>query len=341
MRRMFLRGRTWAAIAGLAVMLALVIVASVGAADPQPGGIGNVSTAGAATSPPEVVSTVGASATTINSIGTTTTGVTNARTNASLPAVVGQSVTFTATGFNANEAISMWTTSPDRQVIALSGQQADNVGTLSVSVTFPSSGFWQVTAHGIDSTHEVIGGFTVTDTTSAAGTPVAGATTTPTAGNAIAAAPNQAVTFSGSGFDANERLALWTTAPDGSVAALDGINATNKGAFSINVSFPSTGTWHVTAHGVGSAREVIGTFSIQTGATPTATPSTTGTSIPGQLTTANYGPTTVISIPTVNSSLVTPSAAQLTPPASTASTVSTVTQPTAASDGGLYPTVAP
>jgi hypothetical protein len=192
--------------------------------------------------------------------------------------------TFSGTGFNANEVISAWETGPDSAVTALPGLQADGNGAFTESVSFPTAGQWQVTAHGITSGHEVITPFAVgvpggapasvasapPATTGAVGGP--GFNGTPTGTGAV-------TTFSGSGFTANERISLWTTAPDSTTAALSGIDADGTGAFTTSVIFPTAGNWQVTAQGHDSAHQVIGRYAVSdsfTGSTTTA-PATNST----------------------------------------------------------------
>lgn len=199
--------------------------------------------------------------------------------------------TFSGTGFLANEAVSTWETGPDAKVTALPGGHADSTGAFTTSVSFPSAGQWQVTAHGITSSHEVISPFavgTVGSTSSpvtngsAAGAPpvTTGTGTVGGAGfNGTPANIGAAVSFSGSGFLANETISLWETPPDNSpVTPLPSVHADNTGAFTDAVSFPSAGNWQVTAHGHDSAHEVIGRYAVtDPSATTSAPPSTTPT----------------------------------------------------------------
>jgi hypothetical protein len=73
-----------------------------------------------------------------------------------------QRVTFTVNGFTANEVVSVWTTSPEGTVSGLDGTQANNLGRVTITTTFPSPGLWQITAHGQSSGHEAIGQYQVT-----------------------------------------------------------------------------------------------------------------------------------------------------------------------------------
>ncbi len=181
------------------------------------------------------------------------------------PVGVGVSTTFSGSGFNANEVISVWETGPDGKTAALSGIQADNTGAFTDLVSFPAAGQWQVTAKGTVSLHQVISPFAV-GTTSAVPATTTGTTTTGTVGgagfNGTPASIGVAVTFSGSGFNGNERISLWTTAPDSTTAALSGIQADSAGGFTTSVTFLTAGNWQVTAQGHDSTHQVIGRYAV-------------------------------------------------------------------------------
>ncbi len=217
-------------------------------------------------------------------VGASPTGATSAT---GTPVGVGAFTTFSGSGFNANEAISMWETPPEGSATttptALPGIQADSTGAFTTSVEFPSAGQWQVTAHGLVSGHEIIAPFAVgiTGATGAVSSPINGTgtgvlpvTTAPINGpgfNGIAATIGAPVTFTGSGFTGNEQIALWTTAPDSTTAALSSTQATGTGTFAVSVIFPSAGNWQVTAHGHDSAHQVIGRYSVTDSSSSAAT----------------------------------------------------------------------
>ena len=224
-------------------------------------------------------------------------------------AAVGQSVSFSGTGFTANEQVALWTTAPDKSVTPLPGNQADAHGAVSTNVSFLTDGFWQVTAHGINSGKEVISGYTIG--TAANTTPGAAVTPASTPTGTTTVTLNQATTFSHGGFQALEPVSFWTTAPDGKATALDGASADQSGNIVVAVSFPTSGYWQVTAHGLDSAREAIGGFNVgdlttaptSASAAVIATPSVFGTPA-----------ATVIQYPGMSSPL---STAALTPPSPT------------------------
>ncbi|MHB8644851.1 MAG: hypothetical protein ACYDAR_03555 [Thermomicrobiales bacterium] len=73
---------------------------------------------------------------------------------------VGQSVTFSISGFTANETVAAWVTAPDASVTPIGSTQAAD-GSITIVISFPSAGNWQVTAHGQSSGIEVVTGYTV------------------------------------------------------------------------------------------------------------------------------------------------------------------------------------
>ena len=94
---------------------------------------------------------------------TTTTVVATVALASATAIAPSQSVTFSRDGFRPLEAVALWTTGPDSKVIPLDGTSADVSGVVNIPVNFPSSGFWQVTAHGIVSGKEAIVGYSVGD----------------------------------------------------------------------------------------------------------------------------------------------------------------------------------
>lgn len=84
-----------------------------------------------------------------------------ATTPATGTATVGTPVTVTAGGFTPNESVSAWVTGPDGNVTQIGSAPAAADGTVTISVTFPSAGNWQVTAHGQSSQKDVVSRYTV------------------------------------------------------------------------------------------------------------------------------------------------------------------------------------
>ncbi len=219
---------------------------------------------------------------------------------------MGQNAPFMDTGFMPDEGIALWTTAPDRSVAALPANQADRRGMISMHIAFTTSGFWQVTAHGLDSGKEVITAFNVGGTTGTVSATLAavaiptGTITTPA--GTVAVAVNQLATFTRGSFAASEPVSLWTTAPDGKTTALDGASADRSGNVAVVVSFPTNGYWQVTAHGLTSGKEAIGGFAVGTPlAVPTGIPTSTAPPIvPGTATgMATYPTSTPIPKPPV------------------------------------------
>jgi len=239
----------------------------------------------------EVTGTYAVGSTTTAPTTTTTTNIGSTTTSGATPygtaAGVGSPVSFTGNGFAANESISLWETGPDSSVIPLTGTDSDSKGTFGISVTFPTAGNWQITAHGKTTSKETIGRYAVGTGTAAAPSTAPGTPTATTGGIAV----NATTTFSGTGFNASEGISLWETAPDATVVALPGINADSTGAFTTTVSFPTSGNWQVTAHGHDSAHETIGPFTVggDSATVPTTTSpvaGSTGTGTPVKTTTS-------------------------------------------------------
>ncbi len=206
---------------------------------------------------------------------------------------IGAPISFTGNGFSANEVIAAWETPPGGGVpTALPNLQADNTGAFTTTVTFPSAGQWQVTAHGVTSGHQIITAFTV-GTVGATVPPVSGPVTgvPPAAGaangagfNGTAASIGTPVTFAGTGFNAGENISLWMTPPatdSTPVTPLPGIQADGTGGFTVQATFPTAGNWQVTAHGRDSAHEIIGRYTVTDpsgGTTSPSSPASTFTS---------------------------------------------------------------
>lgn len=189
------------------------------------------------------------------------------------PVAVGAAVSFSGTGFNGSEPISLWETPPGGLApITLDGTGADGAGTFATTVTFPSEGNWQVTAHGRDSAHEVIGRYVVTSdgstTTTIPSTTTSSGATTSTAGATVKTTTGAVISFIPTGFAASELISVWSTAPDGTVATLDGTQASSTGRVIVTTSFATEGLWQLTAHGRDSGREVIGRYQVTTRTTP-------------------------------------------------------------------------
>jgi hypothetical protein len=184
------------------------------------------------------------------------------------PVALDVPVTFTGTGFAANEPTAFWETAPTSSVAAIQGPQTvDATGSFTTSVAFTTPGLWQVTAHGINSGHEVIGRYMVggdgtiaSALPSSAGAPytLGGTPTVPSVTTTVGAS----VSLPATGFTVGETVSAWATAPDSSVTALNQIAADSNGAVTVVTSFPTPGLWQVTVHGITSGHEVIGQYQV-------------------------------------------------------------------------------
>jgi hypothetical protein len=224
----------------------------------------------------EVIGTFGVGVTPPQSPPATTPGIPGAALPASgsdttlLPATttypqvaLNAPVVFSGSGLIANEPLSFWETAPTGTATAISGvQTADQNGSFTTSIPFTTAGFWQVTAHGITSGHEVIGRYMVGDTTTAPPAPIAPVNTTDSPGTSVAATVGLPVSFTASGFTPGEHVSAWVTAPASTVTPLNQATADHTGSVVITTSFATAGLWQVTAHGVDSAHEVVGQYQV-------------------------------------------------------------------------------
>lgn len=177
---------------------------------------------------------------------------------------VGAPVAFTGTGFTAGEPLAFWQTAPDSTTAAILGSQNSNTtGGFTASVSFATPGFWQVTAHGLTSGHEVIGRYVVGGSSaSVPATGTTGTTSSTSSTTVTAATVNAPVTFTATGFTAGETVSAWSTAPDSTTASLDQTTADTNGNVSITTTFTSPGFWQITAHGINSAHEIVGQYQV-------------------------------------------------------------------------------
>lgn len=76
-------------------------------------------------------------------------------------ATVGQAVTITANGFTPNESVAASVTDPSGMVTQIGTAPASADGAVSITITFPGSGNWQVTAHGQTSGKDVVNRYAV------------------------------------------------------------------------------------------------------------------------------------------------------------------------------------
>ena len=71
------------------------------------------------------------------------------------------------------------------------------------------------------------------------------------------------VSLPATSFTVGETVSAWTTAPDGSTAALNQVAADSNGAVTVVASFPTAGNWQITVHGITSGHEVIGQYQVR------------------------------------------------------------------------------
>ncbi len=76
-------------------------------------------------------------------------------------ATAGRSVTFSVSGFTPTETVATSVTAPDASMVQIGSAQASADGTVTISLTFPAAGNWQITAHGQRSSKDVVTRYTV------------------------------------------------------------------------------------------------------------------------------------------------------------------------------------
>jgi len=181
----------------------------------------------------------------------------------------GSTLTISASGFTSGERLSTWASSFRGTVYPTSGTTADSNGKATIGIhvrRFWEPGWWAVTVHGISSGREAITTFQIMPSP-----PNGSIDVSPTS-----ARPGMMVNFHGTGFNANDSVQAWVTAPNQTVSPLNctttgsettcnnlTVSATGEVWFSFTVpAGAQTGTWYVTAYGAGSDRVLIGSFTI-------------------------------------------------------------------------------
>ncbi|MEN9934414.1 MAG: hypothetical protein RLZZ387_993 [Chloroflexota bacterium] len=204
----------------------------------------------------------------------------------------GQSFLVEGGGFQRGEKVALWLTAPDTSVRGIANQpEADSSGFISnarvrVSVdnTF-RTGTWFITAQGQTSKRTAIGQFQVGGGTPAPapGTaapvppggpgdpakmtilihdvlrPIGDASVVP-----LASVPGGSFTFTGGGFDPNERVSVWFTRPGNVVEAVPAGQVQRSGS-TVSVTFrggQQEGDWAITAQGTSTGRAVVGRFKV-------------------------------------------------------------------------------
>jgi len=203
----------------------------------------------------------------------------------------GQSFAVAADGFQPGERVLLWITAPDQSIRPLSAvPAADGNGSITgagIKIgtdkgrNFPN-GFWYVTAQGLSSGRLGIGVFQLgvapPPPPPPPPPPNVGARlgalihnilvpTGPGAITPLAAPPGLGFTFTAAGYDANERVGVWLTRPNGGgVEEVDARLVKTDGRGNISVIFtPSRaaeGIWTITGQGVNTGRRVTAPFKL-------------------------------------------------------------------------------
>ena len=79
---------------------------------------------------------------------------------AGTPATVGTPVTVAATGFTPGETVAASVIGPDGTTTQIGTAPAAADGSVTITITFPAAGNWQVTAHGQSSQKDVVNRYT-------------------------------------------------------------------------------------------------------------------------------------------------------------------------------------
>jgi hypothetical protein len=203
----------------------------------------------------------------------------------------GQTFAVLGDGFAAGERVLLWVTAPDQSIRPLPDvPTADGNGSITGANirigtdrgrNFPE-GYWYVTAQGLSTGRIGIGVFALGNVPPPPAPPPPPATTSarlgalihdilgPTGPGSIvplAAPPGFAFTFTASGYDANERVGVWLTRPNGAgVEEVDPRRVVPDGRGGIGVVFtpgaPNEGIWTITARGAGTGRQVTAPFKV-------------------------------------------------------------------------------
>ena len=121
----------------------------------------------------------GTDATTATASAFTITPTPFASSSAFPHVLLGQVITVSGAGFEANENISLWVTSPIGEVKRLDGAQAGSNGQFIARAIFDTSGLWHVTAYGLTSGHKGVHSYTVDTTATSTAAPAASSAANP------------------------------------------------------------------------------------------------------------------------------------------------------------------
>lgn len=165
----------------------------------------------------------------------------------------GRSVEFSGSGFTPGGRVSSWATAPDGTVVGGPTTFADDAGNFTFSFQVPAAtegGQWAMTAFDWQTQIPVFASFNVI------GRP---ADTARRMGWSVPAEGpfGSTFAFAAVGFDSNETVSYWITAPDTTIAAAypAGATANDQGRVDITWTTPAeglSGSWVVTIQGLNS-----------------------------------------------------------------------------------------
>ncbi|MGB8648316.1 MAG: PA14 domain-containing protein, partial [Anaerolineae bacterium] len=183
----------------------------------------------------------------------------------------GTSFTVSATGFPSNSIVDTWVTRPDGQTVGLGTVRADAGGNVSFGVTpaytWPAGEYIAV-AHARSGAVQVFVKFGF----NAAPPPVGqdSGVTVAASATGLSVSPNSGTystvfVVSGSGFAANETVAVWAVAPGGSIVGPGYVTTNSSGAFQLGSSVPwgyPAGQYTLYAQGQSSSHKSSTSFTL-------------------------------------------------------------------------------
>lgn len=176
-------------------------------------------------------------------------------------------VTLVGTGFAPGEAISVWITYPDFTVYGVAELVANDEGSFDypylpdfLGATFTPTGIYTYTAYGQSSGREAYASIDVAIDDAPGPSP--GVTLTSEPGQS---AQGSYFVFRGSGYVANETVAVWLRYPDNSVADLGQIKAGADGKieYVLYVGGAPVGRYALTARGLSGGGNGIAEFDVR------------------------------------------------------------------------------
>jgi hypothetical protein len=193
----------------------------------------------------------------------------------------GEKIRFRGTNFYSDERVSSWATAPDEAVMAGEFARANGSGEVTFSFQVPRDavgGRWSMSVRGDESHIIAVAHFTVYGRSIE--TAKSQAWVSPAWGT-----PGTTFSFAANGFDSDERVSYWVTAPDGNVrdSAHRGAGTNGDGRTDFAWTSPAdamAGTWVMTMQGYDSSVARAVPFQIGWNQEPPVPPAPTSTPTP-------------------------------------------------------------